>query len=179
MTSALPQQMDAETGDVAGFKSTIRPALAEAVRLMVMQGYTVTEAAEAVQMKRRSLVIALRKPHVIRHVTDVKRAWMENRTSRAWVNVAELADRAASEDVRLKANRVFLEAAGELGGRGSGDGDGPRTLVQIMIQAAQQLGQSPSQRLPGVFELPSPHGFADDTSNSQPVGRGEFDEEVG
>lgn len=177
MTAPLPALMDAETGEAGKGRSTIRPALADAVRLMVMQGYTITEAAEAVKMKRRSLVIALRKPHVAAHVADVKRAWMDNRTSKAWVNVAELADRAASEDVRLKANRVFLEAAGELGGKGAGDGKLAGALVQIVLNQAQNTGQPPSQQMPGIIEAPAYQVLTPDASNSKPVGRADSDEE--
>ena len=97
-------------------KGRIRPALLTAIRLIVEEGMTQADAARAVGYKAESLTSALRKPHVKAVVAGVKRAWLDSRTSRAWVNVARLADDAVSEDVKLKANRIFLEAAGELGG---------------------------------------------------------------
>lgn len=170
------------TGDdvtIALKKPQVRPALAEAVRLIVTEGYSQADAARAVKMQPHSVQVALKKPHVVRYMADVKRAWLESRTAKSWVNVAELADRAASEDVRLKANRVFLEAAGELGGRGSGDDSAAKTLVQIVLNQAQNTGQPPSQQMPGVIEAPAYQVLTPNASNSDAVGRADSDEETG
>lgn len=138
----------------ASAKGRLRPQLIEAVKLIVTAGYTQADAAKAVGYQATSLQLALKKPHVRAYATAVKRAWLESRTSKAWVNVAELADTACSEDVRLKANRIFLEAAGELGGKDDESGSKARTLINIVLGAAPQGGQSINSRLPGVIEAP-------------------------
>lgn len=120
-----------------------------------------------------SLQIALRKPHVRAFLSSVKHAWLESRTSKAWLNVAALADSACSEDVRLKANRVFLEAAGELGVKGADPNATARTLVQIVVNAAQGMGNLTASQMPGVIEAPAYQPLQPDASNFLPVGRDE------
>lgn len=163
-------------------KGQIRPPLRAAIDAIVTKGLSISDAARSVGYTPHSLQVALKKPHVILYHTAVKRAWLESRTSKAWVNVAELADTAASEDVRLKANRIFLEAAGELGGKDDESGSKARTLINIVLGAAPQGGQSINSRLPGVIEAPqyrdiSPkrptHDQLDDDES------GEFDGEEG
>lgn len=137
----------------APVKGRIRPALATAIRLLVEEGRTQAAAAQAVGMNPVSLSLALRKPHIIALRAAVKRAWLDNETSKAWLTMADLANNAASEDVRYKSAKVFLEAAGELD-RGQGDGDkGPRSLVQINIQHPLTGDMSGVQSLPGVIEI--------------------------
>ena len=136
-------------------KGRIRPALLTAIRLIVEEGLTQADAAKRVGYKQESLSSALRKPHVQVVVAGVKRAWLDSRTSRAWVNVAQLADGAVSEDVKLKANRIFLEAAGELGGDDRDASKRAQTLIQIVTDKVN-IGQHPlSERLPGVVEAPA------------------------
>jgi len=113
-------------------KGRIRPALATAIRLIVEDGYTQADAAKSVGMNAVSLSIALKKPHVVALRAAVKRAWLGSETDKAWVTVAHLASTASSEDVRLKAAKVFLEAAGELGG-GDARISVPASLVQIVM----------------------------------------------
>lgn len=151
----------------------IRPALREAIRLYVTEGLSKTDAALRAGMTLHGLLAALKKPHVRAFETHVKDAWMQSRTSKAWLNIAELADGACSEDVRLKANRTFLEAAGELGGKGEDPSRLASTLVQIVINAAQNAGQLTGSQVPGVIEAQPWRAITDDTSNSQPVGRHE------
>jgi hypothetical protein len=98
-------------------KQQIRPGVEAALQLIVQRGLTFAEAAEAVGYKPESLAKALRKQHVLDRLAHVKREWMESRTFKAWLGMAELADNAVSEEVRHKSYKVFLEAAGELGGK--------------------------------------------------------------
>lgn len=135
------------------------------------------DAAKRAGMAVHSMQVALRKPHVRAFLASVKHAWMESRTSKAWLNVASLADSACSEDVRLKANRVFLEAAGELGGPAADPNATARTLVQIVINAAQNAGHLPASQMSGVIEAEPYQPVLPDPSNSRPVGRAESEPE--
>ncbi len=135
-------------------KGRIRPALLTAIRLIVEEGLTQADAAKRVGMKGPSLTIALKKPHVRAALAGVKRAWLDSQTSKAWLTVADLAANAASEDVRLKASRTFLDAAGELTPDAKGHA-GPSQLIQIITRAVDIGGQPLDQRLPGVIEAPS------------------------
>jgi hypothetical protein len=155
----------------------IRPRLQDACRAIVSEGLSVPDAAKRSGMTVASLQIALRKPHVRAFLSSVKHAWLESRTSKAWLNVAQLADSACSEDVRLKANRVFLEAAGELGAKGADPNATARTLVQIVVNAAQGMGHLPASQMPGVIESPPYQPLQHDASNCRPVGRDESDDE--
>ena len=132
-------------------KGRIRPALMTAIRLIVEQGLSQVDAAQRVGMKQESLSKALHKPHVKVALAGVKRAWLESQTSKAWLTVANLAESAVSEDVRLKASRTFLDAAGELTPDDKG-GAGPRQLIQIITRSVQMGAQPLDQRLPGVVE---------------------------
>ena len=160
-----------------GRKSTIRPRLRDAVHVLVTEGLSIADSARRAGMTPHALQVALKKPHVIEYVSSVKRAWMANRTSKAWTNVAQLADSACSEDVRLKANRVFLEAAGELGGPASDPNATARTLVQIVVNAAQGMGNLSASQMPGVIEAPAWSPLPAIASNSDPVGRAESEGE--
>lgn len=117
----------------------IRPALARALSAIVGDGASVAEAAEIAGMKAKSLYAALAKPHVRAERTRLKHAWMENQTGKAWKVVADLADSAASEDVRHKAARTILEAAGELRPDGRRQEGAPRALVQIIAGHGVEL----------------------------------------
>jgi len=136
-------------------KGRIRPALADAIRLIVTEGMSQADAAKSVGYQATSLQIALKKPHVKAYVTAVKRAWLDSRTSKAWVNIADLADNAGSEDVRLKANKVFLEASGELTPPDGDNGKTARTLINIVLQNTRENEQPINARLPGVIEAPA------------------------
>jgi hypothetical protein len=154
----------------------IRPRLQEACTLIVSEGLSIADAARRAGMTPHSLQVALKKPHVRTFLTSVKHAWLESRTSKAWLNVAQLADSACSEDVRLKANRVFLEAAGELGAKGADPNATARTLVQIVVNAAQGMGHLPASQMPGVIEAPAYQPLPPYPSNSDAVGRDESDD---
>jgi predicted DNA-binding protein (UPF0251 family) len=112
----------------------LRPALATAVRLMVHEALTVTDAANRVGMQRDSLARALLRPHVIAAKAAVKRAWLGSETAKAWLTMADLANHAASEDVRHKAAKVILDAAGELDGSASSERRPERPTVVINLQ---------------------------------------------
>lgn len=100
--------------DVKARKAQIRPALDVAIRALVHEGLTITAAAEKAGLTREGLSKALKKPHVQGHLTSVRRARHDAETFRAWGGVFDLAQNATSEDVRLKACRLVIEAAGEL-----------------------------------------------------------------
>jgi hypothetical protein len=132
-------------------KAQIRPGVEAALQLIVQRGLPFSEAAEAVGYRPESLAKALRKPHVLDRLADIKREWMSARTFKSWAAVAELADGAQSEDVRLKANRLVLEAAGELSGDRGRDAPKAQQLVQIILSHDGARGVSVSG---GVIESP-------------------------
>lgn len=118
-------------------------------------------------MQAKSLYAALAKPHVRAEVTRLKRAWMDNQTGKAWQVVANLAQSAESLDVRLKAARTILEAAGELKAVDRRPNGPPRQLVQIVTTTASIDAQGAvhvAGEASGVFELPaySPTPAADE-----------------
>ena len=154
----------------------IRPALQEAIRLYVTEGFSKSEAAKRAGMTLHGLLAALKKPHVRAFESHVRDAWMESRTSKAWLNIANLADSACSEDVRLKANRTFLEAAGELGAKGQDAGKLATALVQIIVNQGQIAGQLTSSQVSGVIEGEAYQIPSADTSNSWGVGCDESDD---
>lgn len=137
-----------------GRKLQIRGSLAEAIRLIEEEGLPLAEAATSVGYSRDALYAAFAKPHVKAYRAGVKRAWLQARTTKAWHNIANLADGAKSEDVKMKANKVFLEAAGELGATDRGDAR-PTTLIQIVAQAGSTVAVPTS----GLIEAPD---YADD-----------------
>jgi hypothetical protein len=173
----LPVDQMADETVKNGRTLQIRPALREAIRLYVTEGLSKPDACTRAGMTLHGLLAALKKPHVRLFESSVKRAWMDSRTSKAWLNIAELADKACSEDVRLKANRVFLEAAGELGGPSSDPNATARTLVQIVVNAAQGMGNLSASQMPGVIEAPAYQPLPPYPSNSDAVGRDESDDE--
>lgn len=146
------ERTDKHGNDVA--KGRIRPALRTAINLIVADGLTIAEAAKAVGYKAESLSKALLKPHVRTLRADVKRAWLSSQTERAWLTVANLADKAASEDVRLKAARTILEASGELTPR-DGAGAAPPQLIQIITRSAAISLDGAGLPKSGVVEQPA------------------------
>ena len=151
-------------------KGRMRPALASAIRLIVEEGLSQCDAAQRVGLRQESLSKALHKPHVRAFKEGVKRAWLASRTEKAWHTMAQLADSSSSDDVRHKSAKVFLEAAGELGGGNGGD-DGPRQLVQIVLHQALASAQPIAHRLPGVIEHEPAQRMRPDPSNMITVGR--------
>lgn len=155
-------------------RGRVSPVLRTALTLIVHEGLSITDAAQRVGLKRESLSKALKKPHVRAEWDAVKRAWSESATAKAWLTVAKLAETASSEDVRLKAAKVFLEAAGEIGAEASGRASAPpASMVQIIVQPRSDGDQSMPYRLPGVIERPSQQVIDVDPSNYREVGRGE------
>lgn len=143
---------DAETPPALEKKGQIRPRLARALELIVHKGLSITKAAEEAGLRRESLQVALKKPHVRARLADVKRAWMESETFVAWGTVVELARGAASEDVRLKAARTILESSGELTRESRGDRPQNIQGVQIIITPAGGGPAATTSNGSGVFE---------------------------
>lgn len=134
------------------FKGRIRPALSVAIKAIVHEGLTITDAAKRAGLQRESLSKALIKPHVVAYRSAVKRAWLDNETGKAWVRVAQLCNEATSEDVRLKAAKLILEAAGELERDDRDSGGARRPAVQIVVNYPPE-SVTTRAGLPGVIEL--------------------------
>jgi hypothetical protein len=146
-------------------KPQVRPALARAIELIVHTAATISQAAEATGLRRESLSKALKKPHVQAFVSSVKRARLESQTFAAYGTVFDLATGAASEDVRLKASRLVLELAGELGPRADGTARAPIAAIQIVLGAGSDrreifVNDRGVTEIP-AFQLPSPNVDAD------------------
>lgn len=132
----------------------IRPRVRVALVAIVEKGLKIGDAAETAGMRGESLRLALKRPHIQEELTRIKQAWLSNETGKAWLTVADLANGAASEDVRLKAARTILEAAGELGGKDKGE-QMARTLVQILVGPASQKREMIVSDRGGVIEMPA------------------------
>lgn len=147
-----------------------------AITLIVHEGLTVNEAAKRTGYQWESLAKALLKPHVRAFKSDVKRAWLSSETERAYLVAARLARGAASEDVQLKAARLFIDMDQEAR---KAMPDQARQLVQIINHGTVHTGQLPSQQLSGVIEAQPYQPLTVLPSNSRPVGRAESDEDDG
>lgn len=155
-------------------KGRVSPALRTAVKLIVEEGLTVADAAARTGYKTPSLAIALMKPHVKAFRADVKRAWLASKTERAWLTVADLAERGNSEDVRLKAAKVFIEA--DAAARAAMP-EQARQLVQIVTQNVNVHGQLTASQLPGVVEAEAYQPFGLISYDSGQVVRPDSDDE--
>lgn len=82
----------------------IRPALREAVRLMVEDALTRSQAAEKAGITDHALYCALRKAHVAGYRNELMEVLRTSEASRTIGRAAKLADNAESEHVRLQAN---------------------------------------------------------------------------
>lgn len=139
-------------------KGRIAPALRSAIKLITEQGYTVADAAKAVGYQTHSLTQALNKPHVKAARAAVVNAWRSSETFAAWAIVSGLAKEGVSEDVKLKAARTILQAAGELDPKAD-TGGGAQTLINIVLNSGRSA-EVFDDRLPGVIEAPQPMGRA-------------------
>ena len=149
-------------------KGRVSPALKTAITLIVHEGLTVADAAKRTGYKTESLAKALIKPHVKAYRASVKHAWLASQTERAWLTVSDLALQANSEDVRLKAAKVFIDA--DAAARQAMP-EQARQLVQIVTNTVQ-IGQQPTDdRLPGVIEAQPFQVLTHQPSDSQPVRR--------
>lgn len=92
----------------------IRAPLERAIRLMVEDGRTLSEAAKMAELKDESLRKALAKPHVKSFVSSTKAAWLAGETLVSWKTVTTLRDASQSDKVRLDAAKTVIGAAGEL-----------------------------------------------------------------
>ncbi|PZO04678.1 MAG: hypothetical protein DCF29_10100 [Alphaproteobacteria bacterium] len=106
----------------------IRAPLERAIRLMVEDGRTLSEAAQMTEYKDESLRKALAKPHVKSFVSSVKATWLSGETLLSWKTVTTLRDKSQSDKVRLDAAKCVIGAAGELA---SEQNHGPVAAVSI------------------------------------------------
>ena len=155
-------------------KGRVSPALRTAITLIVHEGLTVADAAKRTGYATESLSKALIKPHVKAFRLHVKRAWLASQTERAWLTVSDLALQANSEDVRLKAAKVFIEA--DQAARNAMP-ESARQLVQIVANTVNMTGHLPASQMPGVIESPPYQPLQHDASNYHPVGCDESGDE--
>lgn len=155
-------------------KGRVSPALRTAITLIVHEGLTVADAAKRTGYATESLAKALMKPHVKAFRADVKRAWLASKTERAWLTVADLAEQGNSEDVRLKAAKVFIEA--DAAARAAMP-EQARQLVQIVTQNVNLNGQLTASQLPGVVEAEAYQPVGLIPYNSDQVVRPDSDED--
>ncbi len=154
------QQSSDSVPDIPHVKG-VRPALLEAIRqLAANPKMTQKEAARLGGLTEHGLQRALQRPQVRELLECVRRARRDGKTAEAWEVVYDLMDGAASEDVRHKAARTVLAAAGELEAE-NGKQQTVGQLIQIVTQTVN-LGDQPAyERLPGVVERP-PEGWTPD-----------------
>lgn len=157
-------------------RGRISPALRTAIKLIVEEGLPVADAAIRTAYKVESLHKALCKPHVRAFRSSVKRAWLASKTERAYVTVANLAEGACSEDVRLKAARVLIDMDQAALNTMPAEA---RQLVQIVTQSVNIAGHLPASQMSGVIESPPFRVLSDRTSNSPPVGCDESEPDDG
>jgi hypothetical protein len=124
-------------------------------------------------MNEISLSRALKRPHVKAVRDAVKRAWLSSKIDKAWVGLVDLAESAASEDVRLKAIKTVLDAAGELAPKTDGQRAERPTVIINMVHPA---GHPIPHQLPGVIEAQPIQRVRVLPSNSTTVGREEWDQ---
>lgn len=84
----------------AQLNGRIRPALKEAIRLMVEEGCTLGDAAQKTSYQIHSLKCAFKKPHVAAYKTGVLRAFVEGEKDRSFQKMVYLRDHASSERVQ-------------------------------------------------------------------------------
>lgn len=149
-------------------KGRVSPALKTAIMLIVHEGLTVADAAKRTGYKTESLAKALIKPHVKAYRASVKHAWLASQTERAWLTVSDLALQANSEDVRLKAAKVFIDA--DAAARQAMP-EQARQLVQIVTNTVQIGGQPTEGQLSGVIEAAPFQVLAHQPSDPKPVRR--------
>jgi hypothetical protein len=113
------------------------------------------------------------KPHVRAAKDAVKRAFLASETDKAWLTVVGLAQAAGSEDVKLKAAKVLLDAAGELEPKSAERSAQRPTVIINMVHPA---GHPIPHQLPGVIEAQPIQRVRVLPSNSTMVGREEWDQ---
>ena len=155
-------------------KGRISPALRTAITLIVHEGLTVAQAAAKTGYQAESLAKALLKPHVRVFRADVKRAWLASETERAYLTAADLMTRSGSDDVRLKAAKVFIEMDQEARRTMPNEA---RQLVQIVTQNLTMHAVPPTERSAGVIEAKPFQPLSLPSSNFIEVGQGESDDD--
>ena len=93
-------------------KPRIRPALSEAIQLMVFGGLTRQQAAAEVGMSDHGLYQALRKPHVKKLHAQEFKALRSGASIRAYSRMVDLMESSHSEHVQLRACQWIAEVGG-------------------------------------------------------------------
>jgi hypothetical protein len=95
-----------------GSLKRITRATGRAIELMVYEGFSIADAAQAAELKVESLRAALRKPHVAAHKTSLTRAMIDGEAERSVGVLVKLRDSALSEHVRLEAAKHLAALGG-------------------------------------------------------------------
>lgn len=93
-------------------KHRIKPALREAIRLMIWEALPRALAAQRAGMTDHGLYQALQRPHVQKLYNQEFTRLKDGSAVRAFINIVDLADNATSQDVRLRANTWLAGVAG-------------------------------------------------------------------
>lgn len=155
-------------------KGRVSPALRTAITLIVHEGLTVADAAKRTGYATESLAKALMKPHVKAARSDVKRAWLSSETEKAYLTAAKLASGANSEDVQLKAARIFIDM--DQAARNAMP-EQARQLVQIVTNSVSITAPLTDGQASGVIEAQPYQPLIIAPSNSDLVGRVDNDDE--
>ena len=110
--------------------------LRRALMVLVTQGGTITDAANATGIARESLSRALQKPHVLQELDALRRLHYSVRGAQAGKVIEHLMKNARSEYVRLEAAKDTLDRAGDTK---SVTGGGTPTAVQINIDLSGKV----------------------------------------
>lgn len=130
----------------------VRPRLREALRSMVYEGHTITQAAENAGMTYESVRVALQRPHVQAALTSLKRERVGLESLRSFHKVTQLRDGAASEKVQLDASKVIMSAAGDLEPERN---RAPPVAMAIQIITSPGFEPTVASNTAGVIESPA------------------------
>jgi len=159
-------------------KGRISPALRTALTLIVHEGLSKEDAGKRVGIRPNSISKALLKPHVKAALLDVKRAWMSSQTEKAYLVAANLATSANSEDVQLKAARIFIDMDQDAR---KAMPEQARQIVQIVTQNVNMTGHLTTNQMSGVIEAeayqPAIPYASDSTGVGRPESEGDDDDE--
>ena len=142
-----------DTAPVKVRRKQIRAPLERAIRLMIEDGRTLSEACQVAGLQEESVQKALRKGHVKAFCSSLKREWMTGQTFRSWSTVEKLRDNSPSDKVRLESAALFIRAAGDLEPERH---QAPTTALALQIIVAPQHALPPSINTDnGLIEAPA------------------------
>jgi hypothetical protein len=95
-------------------KTRISARVRAALRYMVEEGLSRSEAAEKAGLRDNSLYVAMRRPETLAFRTELMNVLRSSASSRSLARVDDLASNAASEHVRLAASELLLGLDGHV-----------------------------------------------------------------